>query len=181
MRGTLLVAHITTCISLSAVPKPTLLTICQGHPLTSGKHFNLHTCCLNTESLKERNSGKDREMQCIFLALDTSVVIASIISFVFFFPHGKNITDNEIFGPCALCMLLSKMSPLGNPTHHQIINKMQQLSKHFSVEGGLAATPITRKGDRWPYLSAPASTAASGGNWEEGLWGLPCTLCPGEG
>lgn len=35
--------------------------------------------------------------------------------------------------------------------------------------------------DRWPYLSAPASTAVSGGNWEEGLWGLPCTLCPGEG
>lgn len=35
--------------------------------------------------------------------------------------------------------------------------------------------------DRWPYLSVPASTAASGGNWEEGWWGLPCTLCPGEG
>lgn len=74
-----------------------------------------------------------------------------------------------------------KMSPLGNSTHQRIINKIQQLSELFSVEGGLAATPIMRERDRWPYLSVPASTAVSGGNWEEGLWGLPCTLCPGEG
>lgn len=44
-----------------------------------------------------------------------------------------------------LCVCTFKMSPLGNSTHQWIINKIQQLSKHFSVEGVLAATPIRRE------------------------------------
>lgn len=80
-----------------------------------------------------------------------------------------------------LCVCTFKMSPLGNSTHQWIINKIQQLSKHFSVWKEVWRRHLLEDRDRWPYLSAPASTAVSGGNWEEGLWGLPCTLCPGEG
>jgi hypothetical protein len=47
-----------------------------------------------------------------------------------------------------------KMSPLGNSTHQQIINKIQQLSELFSMEGGLAATPITRERQMALPLSA---------------------------
>ena len=60
-----------------------------------------------------------------------------------------------------LCVCTFKMSPLCNSTHQWIINKMQQLSKLFSVEKGLAAPPIRRE----RQMALPLSSGVHSCEW----------------
>lgn len=102
------------------------------------------------------------------------------VSFHFVIYIYKKVTDNEIFGPHALCMLLLKCHPwVTQPTNGLLIKSSN--CQRSSPWREAWRQHLLWERDRWPYLSVPASTAASGGNWEEGWWGLPCTLCPGEG